>query len=163
MRSKFLFLALALTFILGWLSSYVFSQIQPSSAVEFPLTANDAKPSPYDRVSESQIHVLNDKVVIDVPNVQWAAYADTHSMEPVLKAGATGLELIPNSENDIHVGDVVAYEADWSDGLVVHRVIDSGRDESGTYFILKGDNNGSADPGRIRFSDIKYVLIGVIY
>ncbi|MEM4245192.1 MAG: hypothetical protein QXR60_03245, partial [Candidatus Nanoarchaeia archaeon] len=138
-------------------------QIDTSSAVQFPVNTTNSKPSPYDRVKESQIHVYDDKVVIDMAEVQWASYADTHSMEPVLKAGANGLELIPQSDSDIYVGDIVAYEASWSDGLVVHRVIEKGRDEFGTYFILKGDNNSSVDPGKVRFSDIKYVLIGVIY
>ena len=33
----------------------------------------------------------------------------------------------------------------------------------GIYFILKGDNNPEQDPGRVRFKQIKRVLIGVIY
>jgi len=161
MRLKLLFLAIALTFIMGWLSSYVYSNID-FSGKEFPF-GGSVMPSPYDRVSESQIHVYDDKVVVEVPDVEWASYADTHSMEPVLKAGANGLELIPKSENDIHVGDIVAYKADWSDGLVVHRVVDSSMDSLGAYYTLKGDNNSSVDPGKVRFSDMRYVLIGVLY
>lgn len=163
MRFKLLFFALALTFVLGWLSSYVYSNIQYSDDELPSLGPTSAKPSPYDRVSDSQIHVYDDYVVIDIPDIQWASYADTHSMEPVLWTGSNGLELIPKSASDIHVGDVVAYEANWSDGLIVHRVIDSGFDEYGAYYVLKGDNNSSIDPGRVRFSQIKYVLIGVIY
>ncbi len=163
MRFKLLFLALVLTFVLGWFSSYVYSNINFSSGDELPSFGTKPRPSPYDRVKESQIDILDDKVIINVPNVQWSSYADTHSMEPVLRAGANGLELIPRSEYDIHVGDIVAYESNLSDGLIVHRIIESGRDEQGIYYLLKGDNNSSVDPGRVRFFDIKYVLIGVIY
>jgi hypothetical protein len=163
MRIRLLFLALLLTFFLGWLVSYVYSNVQSPVSTEFPSDSTGERPSSFDRVSESQIHVFNDRVVIDVPNVEWASYADTHSMEPVLYAGANGLELVPQSENDIYVGDIVAYDADWSDGLVVHRIISMSRDEFGYYYTLKGDNNSSADPGKVRFGDIKYVLIGVIY
>ncbi len=163
MRLKLLFFALVLAFAIGWLSSYVYSGIQDAYAVEYPSASTSSRPSPYDRVKESQIHVYDNRVVIDQSNVQWTSYADTHSMEPVLKAGANGLELIPKSEDDIHVGDIVAYEANWTDGLVVHRVIESSKDELGRYYILKGDNNNVTDPGKIRFSEIRYVLIGVIY
>lgn len=163
MRTKLFFSALTLMFIIGWMSSYVYTNVQASSSNEVPSSANATSPSPFDRIPESSIHVYPDKVVIDMNDVQWASYADTHSMEPVLKAGTNGLELIPESENDVYVGDIVAYSADWSDGLVVHRIISSGFDASGRYFILKGDNNSSADPGRVRFSQIKYVLVGVIY
>jgi hypothetical protein len=163
MRLKLFFMALVLSFVLGLMSSYVYINVQASSSQETPYSSGDSVPSPFDRVPESSIHVYPDKVVIEMDNVQWASYADTHSMEPVLKAGANGLELIPKSAADIHVGDIVAYHADWSDGLIVHRVVDSGYDASGRYFTLKGDNNSSADPGKVRFSQIEYVLIGVIY
>ncbi|MFH1211018.1 MAG: S24/S26 family peptidase [archaeon] len=162
MRLKLFFLALALAFVVGWMSSYIYINVSASST-ELPMSGNKSMPSPYDRVPESSIHVYPDKVVIDMDNVQWASYADTHSMEPVLRAGANGLELIPKSDSDIHVGDIVAYNASWADGLIVHRVIDSGYDAYGTYYTLKGDNNSSADPGKVRFSQVEYVLIGVIY
>lgn len=147
---------------MGWLVSYTYSDFANDLNLEKP-EGGIAKPSPFDRVSESQIYVYKDRVIINQPDVQWASYADTHSMEPVLKAGANGLELIPKSEEDLHLGDIVAYKAVWSDGLVVHRIVGSGKDNTGVYYILRGDNNSSPDPGKVRFEQIKYVLIGVIY
>jgi len=117
---------------------------------------------PSDRVEQSRVHVFPDGVVIDVENVRWAEYGGD-SMEPVLGVGANGLELVPESEADVHVGDIAAYEPNWSDGLIAHRVVGIRSDDEGTYYVLKGDNAALADPGRVRFSQIRYVLIGVIY
>ena len=121
------------------------------------------KPSPYDHIKESQIEVLNDKIIIYVDNPSFSKYADTNSMDPLFDKDANGLEIIPQNENDIHVGDVIAYQSSYVDGLVVHRVIEAGNDAKGKYFILKGDNNPDQDPEKIRFDQIKYLLIGVIY
>ena len=41
-------------------------------------------------------------------------------------------------------------------------VIEKGIDEDGIYFITKGDNNSITD-GKIRFEDIEYITVGVIW
>jgi hypothetical protein len=46
--------------------------------------------------------------------------------------------------------------------LIIHRVVEKGVDFDGIYFIAKGDNNVVSD-GKIRFEDIKYKTIGVIW
>ncbi len=130
---------------------------------QIPYNGSKELISPYDRVKDSQINVYDDAIVIYINNAELAGYADTNSMDPLLDRNATGLEIIPESENDIYVGDVVAYEPNWADGLIVHRVIDKGMDKEGAYYVLKGDNNTKADPEMVRFSQIRYVLIGVIY
>ena len=48
-------------------------------------------------------------------------------------------------------------------GFIGHRIISIGNDEEGTYYIMKGDNNQVQDPYKVRFSNIKYILIGVFY
>lgn len=49
--------------------------------------------------------------------------------------------------NDVHIGDVVIYNATWYSEPVIHRVIAEGYDDNGTkYFEIKGDNNDSPDP-----------------
>lgn len=121
------------------------------------------KPSPYNHIQESQIEVLNDKIIIYVNNPSFSKYTNTNSMDPLFDEDANGLEIIPQNENDIHVGDVIAYQSSYVDGLVVHRVIEISQDSKGKYFLLKGDNNSDQDPEKVRFSQIKYLLIGVIY
>ncbi|MFH1591854.1 MAG: hypothetical protein ABIB47_00600 [Candidatus Woesearchaeota archaeon] len=119
--------------------------------------------SPRDRVSEEQIRVYSDRIVIKIDGASWTRYANTNSMDPFLDEGANGIEIVPENEDEIYVGDVVAYESKYADGLTVHRVIDVREDEAGRYFVLKGDNLSQEDPENVRFSQIKYVLIGVVY
>jgi len=132
-----------------------------SYSKEVPFGFNAERPSPHNHILEKNIIVYEDKVVIYIPGVSWTSYEDTNSMDPVLDKEANGLEIVPKSPNDIYVGDIVAYETDQ--GLIVHRVIEKGEDEQGGYFILKGDNNSEPDPGKIRFEQIKYLLVGIIY
>lgn len=119
--------------------------------------------SPSNNIGEGQIRVYGNKVILDVHNTQWASYEETDSMKPVLDNNAHGLEIVPSSEKQIKVGDIVSYQAFWNESLVVHRVVDKGEDAFGAYFILKGDNNEEADPGKVRFSQIKYKTIAIIY
>ena len=119
--------------------------------------------SPGNRVPEDQIIVTNDKVVLNIKDAEWASFTPTHSMDPVLDAGDHAIEVIPQSENNIQVGDIVAYKSDYADGTIIHRVVFKGQDEKGTYFVLKGDNNPTNDPGKVRFSQIKRVVVAIIY
>jgi len=119
--------------------------------------------SPLDRIKEDQILVTNEKVVLNIKGAEWASFTDTNSMDPVLDSGANAIEVVPESEDDIQVGDIVAYESEYADGVIIHRVVYKGRDEKGTYFILKGDNNPISDPGKVRFNQIKRVVVAIIY
>ncbi|RME53117.1 signal peptidase I [Candidatus Woesearchaeota archaeon] len=84
-------------------------------------------------------------------------------MDPVIDSGANAIEFVPTSEEDINVGDIISYTSPYTTGPVIHRVIDIGEDENGKYYILKGDNNPRADPGKIRFEDIQRVVLAIIY
>ena len=64
---------------------------------------------------------------------------DTGSMEPT----AVGCDvLVYTPADDVDVGDVVVYEADWRSGLVIHRVVAEHEDG----YVLQGDNNPDPDP-----------------
>jgi hypothetical protein len=119
--------------------------------------------TPSDHVKESQIEVYNDRVVIDVQNAIWAKFTPTHSMDPVLSEKANAIEVVPTSDEHVNVGDIVAYKSEYADGIIIHRVIDKAEDDQGVYFTIKGDNNPEADPGKIRFSQIQSVVVGIIY
>ena len=123
----------------------------------------DEKPSPKDRISEDQIRVTKDRIEINLKDAQWASFTDTNSMDPIIDSEAHAIEIIPEKEKDIQVGDIVAYESEYADGSTIHRVIYKGEDEKGTYFIMKGDNNPTSDPGRVRFSQITRVVVAIIY
>ena len=119
--------------------------------------------SPGDWIKQSQIHVYNDKVVIDISNPQWASFVNTNSMDPVFDESANALQIIPQSAAEIHVGDIISYTNPNASGIIIHRVIAQGSDEQGNFFLVKGDNNPDQDPGKVRFSQIKKVLVGIIY
>jgi len=121
------------------------------------------KPSPHDWVSMDNIKVYDNQVVISLPHPEWAMYLDTNSMDPVIDSSTNTLQLVPQSERSIHVGDIVAYESKYHNGVITHRVVEIGEDVDGWYAVLKGDNNPKQDPGKVRFSQIGRVVVAVIY
>ena len=124
---------------------------------------NEELPSPHNWIKESQISVEGNQVVIKIDNAQWSRFTDTNSMDPVIDKGANAIQIIPKDEAQIHVGDIVSYESDYSDGVIIHRVVEIGYDKNGWYCIMKGDNNSRIDPGKVRFKQIKRITIAVIY
>ncbi len=148
---------------LGWISHELYTLTSTQMIPEITgLSIASAKEVPLDRINEQQIRVLQDKIEILVPNAQWATLSDTHSMEPLLFKGANALQIVPHNSSDIHVGDIVSYE-EPSVGVIIHRVTAIGTDEQGWFAILKGDNNPNPDNEKVRFSQVRKVLIGVIY
>ena len=121
------------------------------------------RPSPQDHISERQIAVHGDRVVLDIQGAQWSTFTDTNSMDPVIDEGANAIQIVPQSEADVAVGDIISYESAYADGITIHRVVYQGTDEDGTYYIAQGDNLPTSDPGRIRFAQIKRVVVAIIY
>jgi len=97
-------------------------------------------------IEEKDIQVYKDKIVINVKNPSLSNYAPTGSMRPVIDVYANGIRIVPTSENEIQIGDIVSFEQD--NQLIVHRVIEKGLDEQGIYFVTKGDNNNDVEWGK---------------
>jgi len=116
--------------------------------------------SPGDWIKEENIHIYENAVVIDINNPSLSRYAPTGSMRPLLDIGSNGIRIVPENPAQIQVGDIITFEQ--NEELVIHRVIEKGNDQEGAYFITKGDKNNVTD-GKIRFQDIKYVTIGILY
>lgn len=152
-----LIISVVIIFFVGFFTSQLLNGVL---AVEGASVALDVA-SPSDHITEDQIRVYNDKVVINVDNAQWANFADTNSMDPFLDEGSNALQLVPTSVDEIQVGDIISYQ--YGTDRIIHRVIFIGTDEEGTYFIVKGDNNPVSDPGKVRFEQIDRVLFGIIY
>ncbi|MBI2047406.1 hypothetical protein HYT26_04575 [Candidatus Pacearchaeota archaeon] len=106
------------------------------------------------------VEIYPDRIVINIENASIGRYAPTGSMLPTLNEKTTGIKVVPMSEDDIHKGDIVSFRKDGL--LIIHRVAEKGTDKNGTYFITKGDNNLFND-GKIRFKDIEYKTIMLIY
>ncbi|MBS3142690.1 hypothetical protein J4464_04875 [Candidatus Woesearchaeota archaeon] len=137
------------------------SQENPNTLIipGLPLEAE----SPQDWIQEDQIEVYQDRVIIYVDNPQWARFADSNSMDPLIDEGTNGIEIIPTDTSQISVGDIVSYRSEVADAIIIHRVVETGYDEGGWYARFKGDNNPQMDPEKVRYEQIQRVLVGILY
>lgn len=119
--------------------------------------------SPSDTIQQNQILINEEGVFIQIQDAIWVKYSDSDSMDPLIDTTANGIEIPVTEDTNLEVGDIVSYEAEWNDNLVSHRIIESGTDSQGEYYILKGDNNLTQDPDKVRKDQIKYKLIAIIY
>lgn len=151
-----------LTFVIVFAIGFLSCMLLSFSEIEMPLgiSLNSETEAPADWIKEEQIHVYENIVVIDVEDASVSRYAPTGSMKPVLDKGSNGIRIKPASAEQIEAGDIITFEQDGQ--LIVHRVVEIGEDNEGNYFITKGDNNNVTD-GKVRFEDIKYVTIGIIW
>jgi hypothetical protein len=157
------FIVLIVIFLMGWFSSEVYSFFHNWNKEQpFSLSSNEVK-SPGDWVKESQVRMRNQSVTIMVPNATWATFTDTNSMDPVIDSTSHAIKVMPKNESDIKIGDIVSYQPDDLEGIVIHRIVEKGIDEQGTFFITKGDNNKSPDPSKVRFSQITGVVVAIVY
>ena len=158
-------LKISIIFLLGFISAnlvsfYFVYGLENPFLMGFGFSEISSSEAPFDFIQESQIQVYQDKIIININDASISRYAPTGSMKPVLDKGANGIRIKPNSEEDIHIGDIITFKK--GSNFIVHRVIDKGTDNQGTYFITKGDNN-SIDDGKIRFKNIEYITIGIIW
>ena len=179
MTNKILPLVFIIIFVFGWFCSSAYSnvistisilgpgdaslQVADNPGVNRNIFNNKELYSPGDWISQGQIEMKSDKVVINIENPQWAVFTDTNSMDPVIDAGAHAIEVVPDSPDQIQVGDIVSYNSEYADGTIIHRVVKIDEDSEGWYFKAKGDNNAFGDPGKIRFSQVQRVLVAIIY
>lgn len=167
MNKTSLFMILTGVFLAGWAFNSVYAAMIDSDInARLPFSWNENitnKAGPQNHILEDQIHVYKKGIVLSIENATWARFTDTHSMDPLLNKDSNGLEIKPESESQISIGDIISYESEYADGLIIHRVIAQGSDKQGWYVIVKGDNLPQQDPGKIRFSQIHGILVGVIY
>ena len=125
-----------------------------------PKTTGNIISTPTGNIQDDNITVYSNEIIIKVPNATISNYGNTGSMMPLIDSNAHGIRIKPLSEEDINVGDLVSFN--MSGTVIIHRVVQKGKDNQGTFFITRGDNN-QVDDGVIRFSDIEYKTIGILY
>lgn len=158
-----------LLFLLAFCSGYgaaVFmtssdADVEQASAVSSVVLGPREVSGPKDRIDESQVHVFPDQIVIDLAGAQWSRFTDTNSMDPVLDAGHNALQIEPSVPEEIEVGDIISFDTEY--GVVIHRVIETGIDGEGWYAVTRGDNAPFSDPFKVRFSQVKRVVVGILY
>lgn len=149
-------LILAIGVLVGILSSQLYVE-----GVQVPAGSGIERSSPGDHVPEEGIQLFDHGVYIALDDPQWARFADTNSMDPVLDRGTNAIQIKPSSPDQIAVGDIITYER--GENFIIHRVIEKGIDEDGVYFIVKGDNSINPDPGKVRFSQITRLTVALVY
>ncbi|NQV91701.1 hypothetical protein HQ489_04465 [Candidatus Woesearchaeota archaeon] len=118
-------------------------------------------PSPSNWIKENQIQVSKNEVTLNIKNSMWAKFTNTNSMDPFLDEDSNAIEILPNTADEINVGDVISYQSSY--GVIIHRVIEKSSDREGIYYITKGDNSPFKDPKKIRFEEVKGVVVAIIY
>lgn len=158
------FFELSLVFLIGFFSCALIGFLYSGAEIPLDLGVVSADSNsinaPGNWIQEKNIHVYDNAVVIDINDATLSRYADTGSMFPLLDENSNGIRIVPESSEQIEIGDIVTFEQ--GSDLIVHRVIEKGEDSEGIYFITKGDNNEVSD-GKIRFEQIKFVTIGVLW
>ena len=88
------------------------------------------------------------------------------SMEPVFYRGdivavekADFFGIHEFDPNDVKVGDIVVYDAQWFDQPVIHRIINITEINGTTMYVIKGDNNNRTDPYYVTSDQIKERVI----
>jgi hypothetical protein len=164
-----------LVFFLGFFSSLAILAIMPSEAVaDFVLDGSRSLVSPISGtapdgispgkwINTDQIEFHKDKVIIHIDDPRWAVFADTKSMLPVLDSETNAIQVVPTSPSQIREGDIVSYYSEIARANIVHRVIETGYDEEGWYAIMKGDNLRRQDPEKVRFSNVRRVVVALVY
>jgi hypothetical protein len=136
---------------------------QLRSTDQFPFSFNTAEqPSPGDWITRDQIKVHSEDVTLDISDAVFTTYANTNSMDPVLDEDTHGIEIKPR-EQDLNVGDIISYYSPQHDTTIVHRIKAISQDEQGTYYTLKGDNNPAEDQEKVRFDQIRGVVVALVY
>jgi len=88
------------------------------------------------------------------------------SMRPYSDINITILYWKKQPTDKICVGDVISYKKSCvsnDNSTIHHRIIAENKDENGTYYIAKGDNNPTQDGCKVRPQDIIGIDVGVIY
>ncbi len=154
-------------FLLGLAAGLLHEAALPAQGYELPASLTGRateRPSAGDHLTERQIAVYQDRVILDVQDAIYARFGDTNSMDPVLDAEANAIEIRPESDEDVSEGDIIAYSNACTDGAtIIHRVLTKGEDQLGAYYIAKGDNNAEADPCKVRLDEITGVVVAIIY
>lgn len=117
--------------------------------------------SPNDSVNISNFWFYDEGILIHTDGNAFSDYRivtiqNTGSMRPTLDYGHAIIIKKPYGQDELHVGDIVMFK-------YIHRIIQIGYDDEGWYAITKGDNNYTADVGKLRFSEVKWKVIGVFY
>ncbi len=118
--------------------------------------------TPQSRIPEGSIILERNRIVMLVENPSLARFADTGSMLPLISHESKAIQVPPGNYSDILPGDIISFEDD-AGSIIIHRVVETGFDENGWYAVTRGDNALAEDMERVRFGQVRRILVAVIY
>ena len=133
-----------------------------STTIPYSEVIGSERKSPSNRVELDDLKLYRNQVRIYMDDLTIAQFNDTNSMDPFIDETAHAIQKNVTSKDDLFIGDIVAYE-DSEGYLILHRIVDISEDENGWYAIFKGDNNAFVDYNKVRFEQLKYIVIGIFY
>ena len=154
------YLLVLCVFISGVLAGYSYDYLSYYSK-EQPFSISGIElASPSDWISEKQIKTYEGKLLLDIENFTIARFTDTNSMDPVIDETANSIEIMPEKDS-LNIGDIISYSLNRK--KIIHRIVYIGEDESGIFYLTKGDNNQNIDSEKVRFEQITGVVVGILY
>lgn len=176
MNTKLLLILILFSmFILGAGSALILpSVLLPTKESPFFIQGPQERASPSNTIKEDQIKVYRNGVYVslqdqdendwliqmDLDDPSWSTFTDTNSMDPVFDIEANTVRIKVPADS-LEVGDIVSYTK--GDVIIIHRIVHKDVDEKGLYFILKGDNNPTSDPGKVRPDQILGKVVAIFY
>jgi len=134
-------------------------------------------PSVYSDLNNVSFFVENNKIVIVFPEgsvLNYGFTVDSNSMLPGLSSRNIVFFKKPVSENELSVGNIIAYDNNCVHDFVLrycvncnypsvlHKIVFIGFDDSGWFALTKGDNNLVVDKCKVRFKDVYWKVVGLI-
>ena len=87
---------------------------------------------------------------------------NTGSMRPAISDDSLLLTIKPE-QNNLNIGDIIIFNSILINYSIGHRIINIKQEGNQTLYITKGDNNDIEDEEKVKFENIKYKVIGVLY
>ncbi len=131
-----------------------FSLNVPLAAEERTATTDSVVESTQ-RIPFDSIKVYPDEVQIEYPGLHYAR-VNSDSMAPWLTHDSVVFEKIPQSADEIHIGDVISFYEPSEDAVVLHSVIEIVEGN----FRTKGIANPEPDPWLVPFENVKGIMVG---
>ncbi len=134
-----------------------FSLHVPLAAEERSATTDVAVESTQ-RVPFEAIKVYPGEVKIEYAGLKYAK-VNSDSMAPWLTHDSVVFEKVPESANEIHVGDVISFYEQSVDQTVLHMVVEIVESDA-IYYKTKGIANAEVDDWLVPFSNVKGIMVG---
>jgi signal peptidase I len=115
--------------------------------------------NPSDYILPNDIHLYSDKLIIEQSGLKYASVEDTKSMEPLLSSNSHVIEAKADV-NTLQEGDIISFSKEGR--IIIHSIVSIDSDSNGWYALTKGYNNDFIDDWKVRSSELKGVVVGVL-